>query len=58
MSEQPKLAKNMTSDERKIVLESIRRGPLPEPMPTDKRAKDMTERERQEWLREHKRRFG
>jgi hypothetical protein len=55
---QPKLAKNMTPQERASALAILKRGPAPEPMPTDRKAQDMTEQERAEWLREHKRRFG
>jgi hypothetical protein len=55
-----KLAKDMTELERKNELEKIKRGSPPEPMPiTDqpKTAKQMTPAERQEFLREHKKRF-
>jgi hypothetical protein len=53
-----KRAIDMTPEERQAALESIRKGPPPEPMPTDVKAKDMTQSARQEWLAEHKRRWG
>lgn len=53
-----KLAKDMTPAERAAALEEIKRGPDPEPMPVDKKAAEMSEAERREWLAEHKRRFG
>ena len=55
---QPKLAKNMTPEERRTALESIKRGPPPTPVETALRASQMTELERQEYLREHRKRFG
>jgi len=55
---QPKLAKNMTPEERRTALESIKRGPPPTPVETEKRASQMSELERQEYLREHRKRFG
>ena len=55
---QPKLAKNMTPEERRTALESIKRGPKPEPMPVDRKAKDMSPAERAEFLREVNRRWG
>jgi hypothetical protein len=55
---QPKLAKNMTPEERRTALESIKRGPPPLPVESTKRASEMSELERQEYLREHRKRFG
>jgi hypothetical protein len=54
---QPKLAKGMTLQERLAAIESIKRGPAPEPMPIDRTAKEMTEAERTAFLAELKRRF-
>ena len=55
---QPKLAKNMTPAERAAAIAILRRGPAPEPMPTDRKAKDLSPAERDAWLKEHARRFG
>jgi hypothetical protein len=54
----PKKAADMTPEERSIALESIRRGPPPVPVETTKRASEMTELERRQYLLEHNRRFG
>ena len=55
-----KHAKDMTETERKAALDEIKRGVTKtfEPLPTSKRATDMTAAERAEWLAEHKRRFS
>jgi hypothetical protein len=54
---QPKLAKNMTADERAAALAKLK-NPKPEPMPTDLTAKEMTPAQRAEFIREVNRRFG
>jgi hypothetical protein len=52
-----KKAKDMTDQERIAALDEIKRAARTfEPMPTDRKAAEMTEVERQEWLREYKRR--
>jgi hypothetical protein len=53
-----KHVREMSETERAAELEKLKRGPPPEPMPTDLTAKEMTEAQRKEWLREHSRRFG
>jgi hypothetical protein len=54
-----KRAIDMSPEERKTALREIKRSARTfEPMPTDRKASEMTEAERQEWLREHKRRVG
>jgi len=53
-----KLAKDMTDQERQAALESFKHGPAPVPVETTKRAAEMSDLERQEYLREHKKRFG
>jgi ribosomal protein L29 len=57
--DQPKMARDMTPQERAEKLAELKRGPKPEwePLP-DKTAKEMSPREREAWLREHKRRVG
>jgi hypothetical protein len=57
-ADQPKKAKDMNSDERAAALKSIKRGPPPTPIETEKRAIDMSELERREYLAEHKKRYG
>jgi len=57
-ADQPKKAKDMNPDERAAALKSIKRGPPPTPIETEKRASQMSELERQEYLREHRKRFG
>ena len=57
-ADQPKKAKDMNPDERAAALQSIKRGPPPVPVETTKRATEMTELERQEYLQEHRKRFG
>jgi hypothetical protein len=56
-----KLAKDMSPAEYEAKLAEIKRGSsLPAPPPSadgQKHARDMTAREQQEWLAEHKRRF-
>jgi len=52
-----KHVREMSPEEAAKTLKELRRGPKPEPMPTDRMAKDMTARERAEWLAEHQRRF-
>jgi hypothetical protein len=59
MTEEIKKARDMDEAERAATLAALKRGPKPDPVPLpdgQKRAADMTERERQEWLAEHKRR--
>jgi hypothetical protein len=54
-----KLAKDMSEQERIAALDEIKRAARKtEPMPTDRKASEMTESERQEWLAEHKKRLG
>jgi hypothetical protein len=53
-----KHARDMSEAERAEALAAIKRGPPAVPVETTKRAAEMTELERQEYLREHKRRFG
>jgi hypothetical protein len=53
-----KHASEMTETEWAAALAEIKRGPKPEPMPIDRTAAEMTEAERREWLREHKRRHA
>jgi hypothetical protein len=48
----------MTPEEAAATLRELRRGPKPEPMPTDKMAKDMTPAQRAQFLREVNRRWG
>jgi hypothetical protein len=55
---QPKMARDMDAAERAEALAAIKRGPIPTPVETTKRASEMTELERQEYLREHRQRFG
>ena len=57
-ADQPKKAKDMTPDERAAALKSIKRGPAPTPIETEKRAINMSELERREYLAEHKKRYG
>jgi ribosomal protein L29 len=52
-----KKAIEMSPEERKSALDEIRRGPSPEPMPTDLMARDMTSEQRAKFLAEVKRRF-
>jgi hypothetical protein len=52
-------AKDMNKTERAEALAAIiKSGPKPEPMPTDKMARDMSPFERGEFIRECSRRFG
>jgi hypothetical protein len=54
---EPKHAKDMTAEEYAAKLAELRRGPPMAPQPSpEKRANQMTEAERVEWLREHKKR--
>jgi ribosomal protein L29 len=48
----------MTPEEAAAALAELRRGPKPEPMRTDRRARDMSAEERIEWLREYKRKLA
>jgi hypothetical protein len=50
----------MTEAEAAARLAEIKRGPKPEPvpLPLGKHAKELSEAERDEWLREHRKRFG
>ena len=57
-ADQPKKAKDMNPDERAAALKSIKRGPPPTPIETEKRASQMNELERREYLAEHKKRYG
>jgi hypothetical protein len=54
-----KHARDMSESERQAALAELKRGPKPAPVEieTPKTAKEMRESERQEWLREHIRRF-
>jgi hypothetical protein len=53
-----KKAIDMSEQERKAALDAIKLAARTfEPMPTDRKASEMTEIERQEWLREHKKRI-
>lgn len=56
--DQPKKAKDMNPDERAAALKAIKRGPPPTPVETEKRASQMSQLERLEYLAEHKKRFG
>jgi hypothetical protein len=58
VSDKPKMARDMTPEAQAEALAAFRRVPKPEPMDTTKKASEMTKREREEWLREHARRFG
>ena len=52
-----KKADQMTEQEQKAALEEIKRKARTfEPMPTDRRASELSETERTEWLREWQRR--
>jgi ribosomal protein L29 len=54
-----KKASKMSPAEREAALAEIKQAARTfEPMPTDKKARDMTAQERAEWLAEHKRRFA
>jgi hypothetical protein len=53
-----KHARDMSEAERAESLAAIKRGPPPVPVETTKRASEMTEVERQQYLAEHRRRFG
>jgi hypothetical protein len=54
-----KKAIDMSPDERKNALDEIKqRRPELAPMDTTKKAAEMNESQRREWLAEHKRRFG
>jgi hypothetical protein len=55
---QPKMARDMDAAERAQALAVIRRGPIPTPIVTSKKATEMTEQERREYLQEHRKRFG
>jgi hypothetical protein len=55
---QPKLAKNMSPQERAAALAILRRGPELPPLPIDKTAAEMTPEERARFLRECERRAG
>jgi len=58
MTDEIKKARDMTTEEYKAKLAELRRGPPPQPVPLpEKHARELTESERSEWLREHKRRF-
>jgi hypothetical protein len=52
-----KHVRDMSEAERAAALAELRKGPAPEPMPIDKTAREMTSRQRGEWLKEHARRF-
>jgi hypothetical protein len=53
-----KHARDMSPEEAAATLKELRRGPKPVPVETTKTALEMTEVERQEYLREHRKRFG
>ena len=54
---EPKHARDMSPQDDQKKLAELTRGQPPEPQPLpEKRANQMTERERQEWLAEHKKR--
>ena len=54
-----KLAKDLSPEARKAALDEIKqRRPKLAPMDTTKKAAEMNESQRREWLAEHKRRFG
>jgi hypothetical protein len=55
---QPKMARDMDAAERTQALAAIKRGPPPVPVETSKKASEMSELERREYLAEHRRRFG
>ena len=58
MTEPTKRARDMDDAERAATLAAIKRGPKPDPVPLpEKHARELTESERSEWLRKHKRRF-
>jgi hypothetical protein len=48
----------MTPEEQAEALRILKRGPPPAPVETTKRASEMSEVERRDYLAEHKRRFG
>jgi hypothetical protein len=50
--------RDMSPEEAAAALAEIKRGPPPVPVETTKRASEMTEVERQQYLAEHRRRFG
>jgi hypothetical protein len=55
-----KHARDMTPEEYTAKLAELRRGSPPRPdvpLPTDKRAKDLSESERQEWLKNYRKRI-
>jgi ribosomal protein L29 len=53
-----KHVREMSPEEAAATLKELRRGPKPEPMPVDRKAKDMSPAERAEFLREVNRRWG
>jgi ribosomal protein L29 len=51
--------RDMSPEEAAETLRALKRGPPPTPIDTGgKKARDMSEIERQEYLAEHRRRFG
>ena len=54
---EPKMARDMTPAEAAATLAAIKRGPKPKPMPVDRKASDMNDAERREWLAEYARRM-
>jgi hypothetical protein len=48
----------MSEAEKAAAFAELLKQPKPEPMPTDKMARDMTPAEQDAWLRELNRRFG
>ena len=48
----------MTDAEKAETLARLKRGPTPVPVESAKRATEMSEAERRDYLAEHKRRFG
>jgi hypothetical protein len=58
MTEPTKKARDMDDAERAATLAAIKRGPKPDPVPLpEKHARDLSEKERSEWLSEHRRRW-
>jgi hypothetical protein len=53
-----KRASDLTPAQRDQLFEEIKKGPPIEPLPLpEKSAREMSERERDEWLSEHKKRW-
>jgi hypothetical protein len=54
----PRRASEMTPEEAAATLRALKRAPVPEPMPTDVQARNMTPEQRTAFLREVNRRWG